>query len=68
MNVEYWMGDVIKLREARKKAKRLRDKQRAAENRLRHGLGKAERNLQTARDTKARTDLDQHRVDTGDEG
>jgi hypothetical protein len=68
MNVEFWMGDVIKLREARKQAKRLRDQQRAAENRLRHGLGKADRNLRIARDTKARTDLDQHRVDTGDEG
>ncbi|HEY6256356.1 MAG TPA: DUF4169 family protein [Xanthobacteraceae bacterium] len=68
MIVEFWMGDVIKLREARKQAKRLRDGKRAAENRLLHGRSKAERNLQAARDTKARTDLDQHRVDTGDEG
>jgi len=68
MIVEFWMGDVIKLREARKQAKRLRDEKRATANRLLHGRSKAERNLGVARDTKARKDLDQHRVDTGDEG
>jgi hypothetical protein len=68
MIVEFWMGDVIKLREARKQGKRLRDEKRAVENRLRHGRTKAERNLGVARDAKARSDLDQHRVDTGDEG
>ena len=62
------MGDVIKLRAARKQAKRLRDEKRAAANRLLHGRRKAERNLDIARDTKARLELDQHRVDTGDEG
>jgi hypothetical protein len=65
---EFWMGDVIKLRAARKQAKRLRDEKRAAANRLLHGRSKAERDLDAARDTKARQDLDQHRVDTGDEG
>ena len=68
MIVEFWMGDVIKLREARKQAKRLRDQKRAAENRFAHGRSKSERELQAARDTKARSDLDQHRADTGDEG
>jgi len=68
MIVEFWMGDVIKLREARKQAKRLRDEKRAAANRLLHGRTKAEQKLDAARDTKARRDLDQHRVDTGDEG
>ena len=68
MIVEFWMGDVIKLRAARKQAKRLRDEKRAAANRLLHGRSKAERSLGVARDTKARQDLDQHRVDTGDEG
>ena len=62
------MGDVIKLRAARKQAERLRDEKRAAANRLRHGRSKAERHLDAARDTKARQDLAQHRVDTGDEG
>jgi Domain of unknown function (DUF4169) len=65
---EFWMGDVIKLRAARKQAKRLRDDKRAAANRLLHGRSKAERSLGVARDAKARRDLDQHRVDTGDEG
>ena len=62
------MGDVIKLREARRKTKRLRDAKRAAANRLLHGRSKAERELDSARTAKAHRDLDQHRVDTGDEG
>jgi hypothetical protein len=74
MIVEFWMGDVIKLRAARKQAKRLRDEKRAAANRLLHGRSKPRANLmpratrRLARDTKARQDLDQHRVETGDEG
>jgi hypothetical protein len=35
---------------------------------LLHGRSKAERHLDVARDTKARRDLDRHRVETGDEG
>jgi hypothetical protein len=46
----------------------LRDEKNAAASRLLHGRSKAERNLDAARDTKARQDLDKHRVDTGDEG
>jgi hypothetical protein len=65
---EFWMGDVIKLRAARKQVKRLRDEKRAAASRLLHGRSKAERDLDAACDTKARRNLDQHRVDTGDEG
>jgi hypothetical protein len=68
MIVEFWMGDVIKLRAARKAAKRLRDEKRAAANRMLQGRSKAERNLDAARNAKARQDLDQHRVETGDEG
>ena len=68
MVVEFWMGDVIKLRAARKQANRRRDEKRAAANRLLHGRSKAERDLDVARDTKARRDLDRHRVETGDEG
>jgi hypothetical protein len=59
------MGDIIKLRAARKLAERVREEQRAATNRLRHGRGKAERNLQSARDAKAYRDLDQQRLDNG---
>ena len=61
------MGDIIKLRAARKLAERLQEEQRAATSRMRHGRGKAERNLKSARDAKAHRDLDQHRLDNGDE-
>ena len=66
---EFWMGDVIKLREARKRAERQRKEERAGANRILHGRSKAERTLQTARDAKARRELDQHRVEreTGDD-
>ena len=67
MIVGFWMGDVIKLRRARKLAERLREEQRAATKRLRYGRGKTERNLQAARDAKAHRELDQHRLDNGDE-
>jgi hypothetical protein len=61
------MGDVVNLRRVRKQAGRKLDQQRAATNRLLHGRSKAERNLDTARQAKARRKLDQHRVETGDE-
>ena len=61
------MGDVVNLRKARKDAKRQHDAQRAATNRLLHGRSKTERKLGSARDAKTRRDLDQHRVETGDE-
>jgi hypothetical protein len=67
MIVEFWMGDIIKLREARKQVDRLRKDKSAAANRLRYGRSRAERDLQDARDTKNRQALDQHRIDTGDE-
>jgi hypothetical protein len=61
------MGDVVKLRKARKRLERQRDEAEAAAHRLLHGRTKAERRLDAARDGKASRDLDQHRVDTGDE-
>ena len=61
------MGDIINFRKARKQAKRAHTEQQAAANRLLYGRSKAERKLGTARDAKARRDLDQHRVETGDE-
>lgn len=61
------MGDVINFRKARKTAERSLRHRQAAANRLRFGRGRAERNLEAARDAKSRHDLDQHRVDTGDE-
>ena len=61
------MGDVINFRKARKIAERSLHGGRAAANRSKHGRTKTERTLDAARDAKARHDLDQHRVDTGDE-
>src|SRR5262245_61638449 len=62
------MGDIVNLRRARKRAERKAAEQAAAANRLRHGRGKAERDLATARISKDRSDLDRHRIDKGDEG
>ena len=65
--VEFWMGDVIKLREARKVAERLRGGKCAALRGVLRGRSKAERNLAAARKSKTQNDLDQHRLDNGDE-
>jgi hypothetical protein len=61
------MGDVIKLRTARKAARRKRDDEQAAANRLLYGVRKADRTLAKARDAKSRLDLDRHRIEPGDE-
>ena len=60
------MGDIIKLRTARKQAERKLGQRVAASNRLRHGLSQAQCSLDRARATKARRDLDQHRIETGE--
>jgi hypothetical protein len=60
------MGDLVNLRTARKRAKRRQAEQQAASNRLVRGRSKAERALTQSQSDKARTDLDQHRIDTGD--
>jgi hypothetical protein len=61
------MGDLVNFRKTRKRVERKLDEQRAIENRVRHGRGKAERALQNARETKARRELEQHRIETGDD-
>jgi hypothetical protein len=61
------MGDVINFRKARKVAERSLHGGRAAVNRLKYGRRKVDRNLDAARDAKALHDLEQHRVETGDE-
>jgi hypothetical protein len=61
------MGDVVNLRRARKSAERSLQQQSAAANRLKHGRSKAERELDAMHKAKTRRDLDQHRLDTGDE-
>jgi hypothetical protein len=61
------MGDVINFRKARKIAERTLHGGRAAANRLKYGRRKVDRDLDAARDAKALHDLEQHRVETGDE-
>jgi hypothetical protein len=60
------MGDLIKLRTARKQAQRRRAEQTAASNRLAYGRPKTERFLEQSRSEKDKRDLDAHRRDTGD--
>jgi len=60
------MADIINLRQIRKKAERQREENRAAENRVLHGLSKAEKALGTARNKKARYDIEMHRIKGGD--
>jgi len=60
------MGDLVNLRTARKQAKRRQAEQAAASNRLVYGRSKTERALARARSEKARSNLDQHRIETGD--
>jgi Domain of unknown function (DUF4169) len=60
------MGEIVNLRSARKRAKRQSDEQKAASNRLAHGRSKAERALEQSRSDKARQNLAQHRIETGD--
>lgn len=60
------MGDLVNLRNERKRAKRRRASEQAAENRLLHGVPKAERMLQNTTEKKIQRDLDQHRIDKGE--
>jgi hypothetical protein len=60
------MAKVVNLRTARKRAEKRHAEKRAAENRLSHGRPKTERALDKARAAKARRDLDQHRIKTGE--
>ena len=55
------MGDIIKLRQARKARKREEEASAAAANRAAFGRSKAEKQLTGARADKARRDLDQRR-------
>jgi hypothetical protein len=61
-----FMGAVVNLRAARKRAKRLKAEQDAAANRLAYGRPKTAQNLERASRDKDRRSLEQHRIDTGD--
>jgi hypothetical protein len=60
------MVSVVNLRTARKRAKRQKAEADAAANRLAYGRPRTEQNLERASRDKARKDLDQHRIETGD--
>jgi hypothetical protein len=60
------MGDIVNLRRARKQAERKLGELNAAANRLAHGRTKPERALDQAKNEKARRDLDQRQIETGD--
>jgi hypothetical protein len=60
------MGEVVNLRRARKAQARRQDEAQAQDNRVRHGLSKAERSLAEARRAKAAQLLDGHRLDSGE--
>jgi hypothetical protein len=60
------MAELVNLRNARKRAKRRQDDQRADTNRLAHGQPKDRRKLDAAQQAKTSRDLDLHRIDKGD--
>jgi hypothetical protein len=60
------MGDVLNLRLARKKRERQRDADNAAARRLVHGRSKAERKLEGAQRDKSASNLDGHRIGSGE--
>ncbi|MFT5868404.1 MAG: hypothetical protein ACI8TF_000507 [Paracoccaceae bacterium] len=57
------MSDPVNLNHIRKDRTRADEKQQADANALRHGLTKAQRLLEAAKDEKARKLLDQHHFD-----
>ena len=60
------MGDIVNLRRARTQADRKLGELNAAANRLVHGRNKSERALDQAKNDRARRDLDQRQIETGD--
>ena len=60
------MAELVNLRNARKRAKRRQDDQRADTNRLAHGQPKHRRKLDAAQQAKASRDIDLHRINKGD--
>jgi Domain of unknown function (DUF4169) len=56
------MGEIVNLRRARKMRERRQNEEQARENRLRFGLGKAERELAEKSQSLAERRLDAHRL------
>jgi len=57
------MGEIVNLRNARKRAKKRDAEAHADANRIAYGRPKSEVNLATARRDKAKRDLDAHRLE-----
>ncbi|MFL9826754.1 DUF4169 family protein [Rhodoplanes sp. SY1] len=60
------MGEIVNLRKVRKRKDREEAAERAGQNRVLHGMPKAERTVLAARKDKADRTLDQHRLETGE--
>lgn len=61
------MAPVVNLRTARKQARRRQAEQEAAQNRLVHGLSKAEKQLARAQRDQERNTIERHRIERKDE-
>jgi hypothetical protein len=64
--MEAGMGDLVNLKQFKKRAGRVRSEQEAAANRSRFGRTRSERELEEARTDRAGELLDQHRIDGED--
>ena len=60
------MGDLVNLKQFRKRVAKERSEQEAAANRTRFGRTRSERELEEARASRAGELLDQHRIDGED--
>jgi hypothetical protein len=60
------MAEIVNLRTARKRADRRRDEERAAKARVSHGMSKAARARAKTESSKFRSELDGHRIETGE--
>ena len=61
------VADIVNLRTIRKRAQRAKAAEIAAENRVRYGMSKGERQRLAAEKDRAARDLDQRRIVTGDD-
>jgi hypothetical protein len=61
------MGEIVNLRRARKARDRSRDEDQAQQNRIRHGLSKAEKHLSEKTRAQEAKKLEGHRRDAPDD-
>ena len=61
------MGEIVNLRQARKRKERQLAEEEAAANRLLHGRSRSERRLAATRKAKERRDLERHLIEPKDE-